>query len=276
MAKSLAGALDRRLVLLHAVPAPIGIPIGTMPHAFPLRSDDDVADRAAGDLLERIAFEFGLASSVERRVERGSPSLVLQAVAEEDATGMIVVGRGAEGRLASALRATGSTAVVARAACPVVVVPPGSRLGSGDLVCAVDDSAEARAALVVARDLSNRLGLGLVITHVVATAPAPSVSVVPGGRAELTEAEHRRAEEFLAGLASEQGLGAAVEAGVAFGSEAEAIAEFADEEDAALIVVGSRGRGALTSLVAGSVSCELWTSSRRPILVVPRGARIPA
>jgi nucleotide-binding universal stress UspA family protein len=273
VAKSLASALDRRLVLLHTVRMPIAFGVAAMPHAYPFRADDQRAAQAGERLLERLAYEHGLSASVERRVENGDPSLVLPAVADDEAAGAIVLGSGGRNWLASALLARVPVAVVAHAPCPVIVVPPKGRLGSGAVVCAVDDSAEARGAVPVARGLSDGLGVDLLVAHAVAATPVPSTSAVPSGPAELVEGDRRRAEEFLAGLSFEEGLGTRAERRIAFGSEAEAIADLADDEDAALVVAGSRGRGALKSLVGGSVSLELWTSSSRPVVVVPRGAR---
>lgn len=275
VAKALAGALERQLMLVHAAATPIAFGVAAMPHAYPLRSDNEVAERAGEKLLARLAHDFGLAASVERRVEAGDPSRVLPAVAEDEAAGLIVIGSSRRSWLAKALVPGVLTAVTARAPCPVVAVPTEGRLGPGALVCAVDDSAEARAALRVAEHLAAGLGVDLVVAHVAATAPVPNASTVPGGRDELDDADRRRAEEFLAGLTFEQGLEGDVEQRVGFGSKAEAIAELADDEDAALVVIGSRGRGSFRSLLAGSVSFELTTTSARPIVVVPHGARVP-
>jgi nucleotide-binding universal stress UspA family protein len=58
---------------------------------------------------------------------------------------------------------------------------------------------------------------------------------------------------------------------VAIGFPAEQLAELADEVDAELIVVGSRGRGAFKAALLGSVSTSLIGVARCPVLVVPRG-----
>ena len=272
VAKWLARELGRQLVLVHAVRAADGVAVAPPPYSYPHASDEEEMGQAADRTLDQLMLDSGLSGSVERRVETGDPAIVLAQIAEEEPVDLIVVGTGRRGLVASAILGSVSTAVVSRAPCPVVAVPPAARLGSGSLVCAVDDSAEARSAVRVARRLADELGVDLLVAHAVATPPVPSASAVPGGPAEVTDAERRRAEELLAALAFEHGLGTDVERRVAFGSEAEAVAQLADEEDAALVVVGARRRGALMSLVAGSVSFDLRASSSRPTVVVPAGA----
>jgi len=49
----------------------------------------------------------------------------------------------------------------------------------------------------------------------------------------------------------------------------QAVLEQADEQDASVIVVGSRGRSAVRSTLLGSVSSRALHHSARPVLVVP-------
>lgn len=56
----------------------------------------------------------------------------------------------------------------------------------------------------------------------------------------------------------------------------EAIVQVADEIDAALIVLGSRGRGGLWSAVLGSTSVNVLHHARRPTMVVPSDAVVSA
>ncbi len=52
-------------------------------------------------------------------------------------------------------------------------------------------------------------------------------------------------------------------------SVAETVAAVAERCDAALIVVGSRGLGAVKAWLMGSTARRLLHESRRPVLVVP-------
>ncbi len=53
----------------------------------------------------------------------------------------------------------------------------------------------------------------------------------------------------------------------------EGIVDVADEIDAAVVVVGSRGLNGLRELAVGSVSHAVASHTRRPVLVVPAGAK---
>jgi nucleotide-binding universal stress UspA family protein len=94
-----------------------------------------------------------------------------------------------------------------------------------------------------------------------------------GRQAVLEERETQResAEALLEEVVGEAGV-AYAERRALVGVPAERIADLADEEDAELIVVGSRGRGAFKAAFLGSVSNSLVGVARRPVLIVPPGA----
>jgi nucleotide-binding universal stress UspA family protein len=151
---------------------------------------------------------------------------------------------------------------------------------SRSIVCGVDDSDGARAASRVASTMASRLAYRLVLVHVAEVPIAPAdyggyldivrISVPADEKAELEQG----ALNMMMQIADEERL---VECGqrVVFGVPAERLAELADEEEADLIVVASRGRGALRSAFLGSVSHELIGLARCPVLVVPPDAREP-
>lgn len=114
------------------------------------------------------------------------------------------------------------------------------------IVCGVDGSRAAEAALEVARRLSSLLGLRLVVAHVADQRQLEPIEIAPGP----PDADHR----------------------VGVGLPADELAAIADEEGAELIVVGSRGRGTLKTALFGSVSGRLAEIARCPVVIVPSSA----
>jgi nucleotide-binding universal stress UspA family protein len=149
---------------------------------------------------------------------------------------------------------------------------------STSIVCGVDASADSHAALRLAARLADRLRLRLVVAHVAEPAYIPYAAAAPfggmaGHDAVMEEADLREeeAERLLEEVTVASGLVNA-EHRASVGDPAERLADLADEEDAELIVVGSRGRGAFTSAFLGSVSHALVGVARCPVLIVPPGA----
>jgi len=94
-------------------------------------------------------------------------------------------------------------------------------------------------------------------------------SVVPGGAFEDLNADDAlwRARDG-AEIARNAGFDAEARADVAAPTW-QGIVDVADEIDAALIVIGSRGLSGLRERIEGSVSHDLAQHARRPILIVP-------
>ena len=144
------------------------------------------------------------------------------------------------------------------------------------IVCGVDGSPDSQAALQVAARLARQLDLRLVAAHVAEPAHIPYAAVAPfGGMAghyavvEEVESQQEVAERLLEQIVVPIGIDA--ERRTAVGVPAERLAEIADEVDAELIVVGSRGRGAFKAAFLGSVSSALVGVARCPVLIVPPG-----
>jgi nucleotide-binding universal stress UspA family protein len=132
------------------------------------------------------------------------------------------------------------------------------------LICGVDDSEPARDATHVATDLSERLGLELVLAHVISRAAV-------GRRPAPEELRPARQAGFDALKRAAGGETVRQRAAVAMevGDPAEVLVRLADDDRTALVVVGSRGRGALRGAILGSVSASVFRKAAAPVLVVP-------
>lgn len=135
----------------------------------------------------------------------------------------------------------------------------------GTIVCGVTDAAGGENAPQLARALGARLGLRLVLVHVVDGVP-------PGTHESLTARQRQNGgEQILSGIARELGNG--TEKRVVVGDRAEALAQVAAEEGADLIVIGSRPAGLGSRKLRCTLARELEAATPVPVLVAPPATR---
>ena len=149
------------------------------------------------------------------------------------------------------------------------------------LLVASDGSEAARAALVEAIDLAKESRAELaVITVWSALQGDYGINHPPAAMLDdLLLAERRHAESTLRDAAHlAQTAGVKVRTRLATGNPVERISAYAQEIDARLIAVGTRGHGTVASLILGSISNGLIRNACRPVLVVrvPDGRKAPA
>lgn len=138
--------------------------------------------------------------------------------------------------------------------------------GSNDATRAVD----AAAALFGSR---RAVVLDVAPPMTFAEGMAATSSLVPGSAFDdLNTADALRRAEAGAAHARRAGLEAEARATTA-STPWQGIVDVADELDASVIVIGSRGLGGLRELARGSVSHDLATHARRPVLIVPPPAQ---
>jgi nucleotide-binding universal stress UspA family protein len=144
------------------------------------------------------------------------------------------------------------------------------------ILIATDGSASAIEAVQFGLELAAEQEAEPIFVHV-----APAVDLMPtaGFGIGAASVPHLPCEgdrgplEEAAEIAAREGIEAKTE--LLAGHPASEIVAYADTIDADLIVVGSRGHGAVASALLGSVSRGVLHESRRPVLVV-RGARVHA
>lgn len=131
------------------------------------------------------------------------------------------------------------------------------------IVVGFDDSPPSHAALDTAVMLAEETGGRVILTGGNPHGALLDPPRVAGGEVHaLTEAT-----ETAAARAREQG--ADVEVRVLVEDPVRALILTAEDRDADLIVVGSRGEGALAGAVLGSTTYKLLHHSKHPVLVVP-------
>jgi nucleotide-binding universal stress UspA family protein len=135
------------------------------------------------------------------------------------------------------------------------------------IVWSTDGSKSADRALPHVKELAKAEGATVTIVHVVERIEGAG-AVGPPRRADESEVQ-AKLQQLAAGL-SEEGFNVSlIVRGDVGARPAHEVVEAAREVDADLIVVGSRGLGAITGLLLGSVAHRLLHIAPCPVLVVP-------
>jgi nucleotide-binding universal stress UspA family protein len=135
----------------------------------------------------------------------------------------------------------------------------------GTIVCGVAESAGAQSAVELARALGSRLGLRLVLVHVLD-------GVHPGAEGSVTARQRQTGAERMLEAVSGR-IGDGTETRVMLGERANALALVAAEEGADLIVLGSRPAGLGSRKLRCTLARELEAETPVPVLVAPPATR---
>ncbi|MGK5739816.1 universal stress protein [Micromonospora sp. URMC 103] len=244
----------RPLHLVHGYLHPLGYGVPVNPYDLgvpaPTEAAQAMLERVAGDLAGRWP---GL--RVEVRQVPGGPGATL--VEESSRAELVVVGSRGLGGFTGLLLGSVGTQVAAHARCPVLVVRPAGEpvRAEGPVLVGVDGSEPAELAVGYAADEAARRGAALVLVHV-----APD----EGTRTPDGDPDAVLATAIAAARGSHPGLTVTART-IRADSPARALVEASG--DAALAVVGTRGRGGFTGMLLGSVSQALVQHARCPVLV---------
>ena len=135
----------------------------------------------------------------------------------------------------------------------------------GTLVCAVMDGAENDDAVAQAVAVTERLGLRLVLAHVVDSA----ASLGEGHESVTMRGDRQAAERELVELAQEHQVDESAERRVGVGDPPALLAQIASEEAADVIVVGARTRGWGRRGLESRLAEELEAETPVPVLIAP-------
>jgi nucleotide-binding universal stress UspA family protein len=146
------------------------------------------------------------------------------------------------------------------------------------IVAAVDFSDISGEVLEMARDMARLHQARLHVVHAVGDPFRSLYSVentgldLPALLRQWTDAAQRQMASLLEAQPIEPGL---LTTAVLPGSPTHAIVEYAEQQDADLIVIGSHGRGAVSRLLLGSVAERILHVAGRPVFVVAHRHRQP-
>jgi nucleotide-binding universal stress UspA family protein len=142
------------------------------------------------------------------------------------------------------------------------------------ILVATDGSVSATEAVQFGVELAAEHDAELIFVHVV-----PALDVVPASGFGVMGAfpheptrEDKALLEDAASVATEHGVVSTT--ALLRGDTVDDIVTYANAHDVDAIVVGSRGQGAVTATLLGSVSRGVLREARRPVVVVRAGALV--
>jgi nucleotide-binding universal stress UspA family protein len=228
-----------------------------------------LAEDAVARTLGRANITMALANV--RLVEVGEPQDVLAAAAR-DAEGLII-GRLAPRGKDRLLRLGGVARRLLRTlAAPTLVVPPdlgAEQIGKGPIILACDLHEDSVGAARFALRMADRLRRELILAHVVPMPYGWSVGYLPPEAVKQVRADlQTQGERLLERWATQHGI-TGLRGVVCEGMIADELTSFARQEDALMLVAGSRKLNALERLFVTSVGSELAASASCTVAVVP-------
>jgi nucleotide-binding universal stress UspA family protein len=268
-ARQLAAAFGARgggehgmLVLIRVVPA-------RAPEERALQAAEvEAAERYLCIVADRLR-ERGESVLVEALAGDAAESILAQATLwHAELVVMATHGRGGVGRL---LHGSVADAVVRGARTPVLLVPARGEalpLLQGDaVVVPVDGSPFAEAALARAAELARELATPLAVVHALFWEPTPVAGLAPS--LDTLEELEEYVRGYVDGLVAQlRRAGIEAHGDVVIGPTARTILAYAEERNAALVVMATHGRTALSRLTMGSVATDVLTHTRRPLMLV--------
>jgi nucleotide-binding universal stress UspA family protein len=261
--RQLAEFADARIVLANAFPYE---DIRGLVTSLAYR---DTLREASEELLQAVRERYGLQAST-RSLADTSPARALHELAAEEQAALVVVGSSHVGRTRRVLPGSTGERLLHGSPCAVAVVPrgyretehaPPRRIGVG-----VDGHDEAAAALHGAAELARALDAKIDLIR----AFAPEVAAVDAE--SLADLEiHARAQLDDSAKALPPGLSGVT----TFEQKDPADLLIERSHDVDLLVIGSRGYGPLHAVLLGAVSGRVIRDAACPVIVVPRGAKVP-
>lgn len=256
----LLGERNADFLLVDVIP-PVGLGIGVR------RLEDEEPPQSRGFFLEALR-ELADRPVETRTYVANSPARVLTRIAEEEDFDLIAIGPSYPGIAGRILLGSVGNGLMHGAAAPVAAATRGfdkhRRHTIGEIAVAWDGSPEAREAMVHAEVIARREGARLrLLTVAIRETMLPGVI---GWEPAAPKTPREVLDEGIASLAPD----IPVEGRLVDGGSIPAAIAGECRTGVDLIVVGSRGYGALGRVLVGSVATGLLHRARCPVLAVPR------
>jgi nucleotide-binding universal stress UspA family protein len=268
----LAAWYRAHVTVLHVLPQRVAAPAALPPLYTPMLLDGSMREAVQADLASLVgpANRAGMHTIAELR--EGHPAAETVRAAEDLHADLIVMGT--HGRTGFQRWVLGSVAeaVLRRAPCPVLTVPPRAR-GEADplffkrMLCATDFSPTSEAAVRYATMLAEEADASLFLVHVL-DRPGVAAGAASRGRGPSVEFETAALGQLRRAVGAEAREWFDVREIVSRGKAATEILRLAGRHEVGLIVMGVHGRGLLDLMAFGSVTDQVVREATCPVLTV--------
>jgi nucleotide-binding universal stress UspA family protein len=262
-ALGLAERTHQPVHFVHVQPSPPPYVEGDQAHEVWERAGRAVLDTAVAE-AEQV---HGVPVSAQTVNDTGEATAEALVRVSTDAA-MLVLGARGHGGFSGLLMGSVSQHAARLAACPVVAVRAQADPRADRVVVGVDDSDGAQDALAVAFEIASRRHTDLTAIHAshAQTLYGRGVSKLPArGNAAGSLREQKAALDRLVAPWQQKYPMVTASTEVVPGHPGEVLTDAS--ERASLVVVGSRGRGAFTGMLLGSVGQEVLHRARCPVVI---------
>jgi nucleotide-binding universal stress UspA family protein len=275
-AVAIARWYESTVTLVHVcaiVPVAAFPPGAAVPPSAGLMSEDRDALLAA---LKRFAdAEVGPNAAVAFDISEGSTAAEILAAADRLPADLLVMGTHGRSGFERLILGSVTERVLAKASCPVLTVPRGvpdvapvPAVLFKRIVCAIDFSECSRHALTYAMSIAQEADAHLTVVHVLEL-PPDDVLARSRGLHEYVEIAGGEARVRLREAVPDSVRAyCTVDTVLATGKPYREILRIAGEQQADLVVIGSRGRGAIDRLLFGSTAQHLVRQATCPVLTL--------
>ncbi|MGW0161061.1 GspH/FimT family pseudopilin [Mycobacterium sp. NPDC003323] len=256
----------RPITLMHVVsPIMVSWSIEAVLSNYQVWQEDN-ADNVIATAQETVRAATRGGPGPEVRVERRHDGVLTELTAASSRADLIVVGSRGLGPVGGAVLGSVSRNLLHHARCPVIVVKDGAPRETDQglpVLLGVDGSPASEAAIAFAFDEASRRGVDLIALHAWS-----DVAVFPIRGIDWHKYENQGHEilgQRLAGW-QEQYPDVAVRRRIVCDKPARWLID--ESRQTQLVVVGSRGRGGISSMLLGSVSTSVAESASAPVAVI--------
>ena len=253
-------------------------------------SNFDQIPNASGYVTEQVALDMEeegkgildeFAKSIPQNIEVksvfevGSPGPAVLSVAKKYNADLIVMGRRGSHSLSEQILGSASTYVLAHAKCPVLLAHNEKEGPYQRILVPADGSEESLKAVRYAVEFAKADGASVTVFHVAnmrdLIAEETALDQKKHGLEDLTDRLRQSADRVFAlckaAVADHKG-GVDIHFVANIGRPGPTILKKAEKDGSDLLIMGSRGRSGLTSILLGSVSRYITTHSGLPVMIV--------